>query len=187
MAETDTNVNSYMEQFTNADTVIPENGVRLLSLDGGGIKGISTLIVLDAIMTQIKEIEIERGISTSEEERLPRDYFELAAGTSTGGLIALMLFRLNMSVSKTMEQYEKMAAKVFSPTAFGFSLHRLGAFGDWLGEGVLVFKTLFEKAQFSDGPLKETIAAVVTEFGIDKEDRASGGDAPLVHPQAGNM
>jgi hypothetical protein len=70
---------------------------RLLSLDGGGVKGISSLLILDAIMHQIREKENASIKIPDLSERLPVDYFSLAAGTSTGGLIALMLFRLRMS------------------------------------------------------------------------------------------
>ena len=83
---------------------------KLLSLDGGGVKGISSLVILQAIMEAVKEKEIKEKVNMSDEERLPRDYFHLAAGTSTGGLIALMLFRLNMSTSDAIVAYQDMAS-----------------------------------------------------------------------------
>jgi len=47
---------------------------------------------------------------------------------------------------------------------------------------VLLFKTVFEKAQFSNVPLIETIDKVVKTFGVDDNDRNLGGMAPLKHP-----
>ncbi|KAK3080620.1 hypothetical protein LTS18_014701 [Coniosporium uncinatum] len=47
----------------------------LLSLDGGGIKGISSLLILNAVMTRVRAIE-GRDL---EQERLPKDYFDLEA------------------------------------------------------------------------------------------------------------
>jgi patatin-like phospholipase/acyl hydrolase len=91
----------------------PEQGVNLLALDGGGVKGISTLIILQAIMERVKDYEIENKLNPSRDTRDPVDYFHLAAGTSTGGIIALMLFRLRMSVQKTIDEYEKIGPKVF--------------------------------------------------------------------------
>lgn len=47
--------------------------------DGGGIRGLSTLKILEEIMENIRQIE---GL---QEVPLPRDYFDVIGGTSTGG------------------------------------------------------------------------------------------------------
>jgi len=67
-----------------------EKPARILSLDGGGVRGISALFILKEIMRQIA-----RG-RNQEATPLPCEYFDLICGTSTGGLIALMLGRLRM-------------------------------------------------------------------------------------------
>ena len=92
-------------------------GARLLSLDGGGIKGISSLLVLKSIMDIVKEIEKKNGANKSDDPRLPVDYFHLAAGTSTGGIIALMLIRLRMSVDDAITEYNIIGPKVFGELA----------------------------------------------------------------------
>jgi hypothetical protein len=94
-----------------------KEGAKLLSLDGGGIKGISSLIILKAIMDKVKEIEIKNQWNTSDKARLPVDYFHLTAGTSTGGIIALMLIRLRMSVEDAIKEYNIIGPKVFGTTA----------------------------------------------------------------------
>lgn len=66
---------------------------RVLSLDGGGVRGLSSLLILREIMQ-----EIQRQIG-AEDTPLPCQYFDLIGGTSTGGLIAIMLGRLRMVVS----------------------------------------------------------------------------------------
>lgn len=86
---------------------------KLLSLDGGGVRGISSMIILKAIMDKVKELEQAAGVG-GDGERLPCDYFDLAGGTSTGGLAALMLFRLEMKVSEVIKKYDSMAASIFS-------------------------------------------------------------------------
>jgi patatin-like phospholipase/acyl hydrolase len=43
----------------------------------------------------------------------PSDVFDAVAGTSTGGLIAIMLGKLHMSVAECIEQYHTMAEALF--------------------------------------------------------------------------
>ncbi|EKM81516.1 hypothetical protein AGABI1DRAFT_83008 [Agaricus bisporus var. burnettii JB137-S8] len=44
----------------------------------------------------------------------PCDYFDLIGGTSTGGIIALMLGRLRMDVDTAIKNYDDLAKQVFS-------------------------------------------------------------------------
>jgi len=63
---------------------------RALTFDGGGVRGLSSLLILREIMETI-----ERQ-TDADETPLPCEYFDLIGGTSTGGLIAIMLGRLGM-------------------------------------------------------------------------------------------
>jgi uncharacterized protein len=54
---------------------------RILSLDGGGIRGILTLEYLSAIEGMLKK-------RSSRDDFLLCDYFDLIGGTSTGSIIA---------------------------------------------------------------------------------------------------
>ncbi|KAH8600184.1 beta-lactamase/transpeptidase-like protein [Bisporella sp. PMI_857] len=83
--------------------------LRLLSLDGGGIRGISALLILESIMEKIRDDE---GL---DQTPLPCKYFDLIGGTSTGGIIAIMLGRLEMSVDVCIRSYKTVAAKAFIP------------------------------------------------------------------------
>ena len=67
---------------------------RILSLDGGGVRGLSSLLILREVMEEIGRR------SPSLDPLLPCQYFDLIGGTSTGGLIAIMLGRLRMVVSQ---------------------------------------------------------------------------------------
>ena len=73
-----------------ADTPQMKHIPRILSLDGGGVRGLSTLLILRDIM---EEIGRRTGMSPAAK---PSDYFDLIGGTSTGGLIAIMLGLLGM-------------------------------------------------------------------------------------------
>jgi len=44
---------------------------------------------------------------------LPADYFDLIIGTSTGGILALMLGRLRMPIRVCMDKYRTLSVKVF--------------------------------------------------------------------------
>lgn len=66
---------------------------RILSLDGGGVRGLSSLLILRDVME-----EIGRRTKAAQTP-LPCQYFDLIGGTSTGGLIAIMLGRLAMVTS----------------------------------------------------------------------------------------
>ncbi|KAI9833509.1 MAG: hypothetical protein M1819_003668 [Sarea resinae] len=108
----------------NAIYAEPVGPVNLLALDGGGIRGISELLILDEIM---RRIQCDQNLP---ELPKPCDYFDLIGGASTGGywqprpysnctdskhsLIAIMLGRLRMSTREALAQYSLVAARVFS-------------------------------------------------------------------------
>ncbi|TKA49859.1 hypothetical protein B0A49_13135 [Cryomyces minteri] len=98
----------------------------VLSFDGGGIRGYSSLLILEAIIEKIREVEgnydnrCNRSqnaplISSTAQERvpLPCHYFDNVFGTSTGGLIAIMLGRLRMTVKNCLIEYKTLGKKVF--------------------------------------------------------------------------
>ncbi|KAG8982224.1 hypothetical protein FRB90_006947, partial [Tulasnella sp. 427] len=75
--------------------------LRLLSFDGGGVRGLISLIILDHIMHNIAP------------NTKPCDYFDLIGGTSTGGLIAIMLGRLRMSIPDCIKAYSELSKNIF--------------------------------------------------------------------------
>lgn len=50
---------------------------------------------------------------------LPKDHFGIAGGTSSGGLIALMLFRFGMGTTVAIEKFETIVTDIFSPRIGG--------------------------------------------------------------------
>lgn len=81
--------------------------LHLLALDGGGIRGVSMLLILDQILRRVQH---DKHLSS-----LPRpcEYFYLIGGTSTGGLIALMLGRLRMTTEEALRKYNEIAGALF--------------------------------------------------------------------------
>ncbi|KAJ6030963.1 tetratricopeptide repeat domain-containing protein [Penicillium canescens] len=81
--------------------------LRVLSLDGGGVRGLSSLLILRRIMYNIQPTDdLYRIIK-------PYDVFDMICGTSTGGLIAIMLGRLRMGIQETIDAYLSLAKDVF--------------------------------------------------------------------------
>jgi len=70
--------------------------LRILTLDGGGVRGLSEVLILKYLMARLKHIQ-EKTLNIKV-DRLPEPwkYFDLICGTSTGGLLAIMLGRLRM-------------------------------------------------------------------------------------------
>lgn len=78
-------------------------GVRILTLDGGGIRGIVELEVLR---------EIERALG----DKLPiQQFFDLIVGTSTGGIIALGLGVEQWRVDTCISKFTRLVREAFTP------------------------------------------------------------------------
>lgn len=55
--------------------------VKLLSIDGGGVRGLSALVLLEQLM----EVANEKRIGSNLEPQEPWEMFDMIGGTSTGG------------------------------------------------------------------------------------------------------
>lgn len=60
---------------------LDDTGYCLLSLDGGGVRGLSTLYILQGIINRLNYMREEAGLRP----RKPCEIFDLIGGTSTGG------------------------------------------------------------------------------------------------------
>ncbi|GAW26584.1 putative patatin-like phospholipase [Rosellinia necatrix] len=86
--------------------------LRILSLDGGGVRGYSMLIILQELMHRTY-VEIEGKAPRRDQIPKPCDHFDLIVGTGTGGLIAIMLGRLRLDIEQCKELYVEMTRMVF--------------------------------------------------------------------------
>ncbi|RYP47753.1 hypothetical protein DL768_006221 [Monosporascus sp. mg162] len=86
---------------------MPGDRIRLLALDGGGVRGLSSLIILQQLMATVDPDSPPK----------PCDYFDMIGGTSTGGIIAIMLGRLRMTVDECINSYVFLSEEVFEKKA----------------------------------------------------------------------
>lgn len=63
---------------------VDEGGLCLLSLDGGGVRGLSTLYILKNLMAKLAHERYGDSVSVHPPIK-PCEVFDLIGGTSTGG------------------------------------------------------------------------------------------------------
>ncbi len=89
----------------NQKGISMDNRFKILSLDGGGIRGYLSLLIL----TDIEEFLNEQN----NDQKAIGERFDLIAGTSTGAIIAGLLAK-GVTAKKALSLYEKDIPKVFS-------------------------------------------------------------------------
>ncbi|KAH7904535.1 acyl transferase/acyl hydrolase/lysophospholipase [Hygrophoropsis aurantiaca] len=80
----------------------------VLSIDGAGFRGFTCLITLHYLMTLLPPNAA--GGTTR-----PCQVFDVICGTSTGGLIAILLGRLGLDCLTAMSVYKQLVAALFAP------------------------------------------------------------------------
>ena len=78
---------------------------KILSIDGGGIKGVYSARILQQFEAELQKRNDDPDIRIV-------DYFDLVCGTSTGGLIALAI-SLRTPMEKICRFYEEHGSKIF--------------------------------------------------------------------------
>ncbi|CAG9989711.1 unnamed protein product, partial [Clonostachys byssicola] len=84
---------------------------RVLCLDGGGIRGLSEILILKEIMLQVR---INNGLDYTPE---PYQCFDFICGTSTGGLVAVLLGRLGKTLDECEELFRKLGSEIFESSS----------------------------------------------------------------------
>ncbi|KAG6914651.1 hypothetical protein DXG01_016109 [Tephrocybe rancida] len=78
----------------------PNQTKRILVIDGGGFRAYGSLLVLQDVMKAVE--------SRARQALRPCDVFDLICGTSTGGLIAVLLGRLGLDCATAIEVYKEL-------------------------------------------------------------------------------
>ncbi|KAF2809299.1 FabD/lysophospholipase-like protein [Mytilinidion resinicola] len=116
-------------------TLASTTGLCLLALDGGGRQ--------------------QAGLSSVN----PCEVFDLIGGTSAGGLIAITLGRLEMTVEACIAAYEELMKAIFEKKSSRLPV-------GWSGR---------TKAQFDSGKLRKAIEKVIRDSGASIEDLFNDG------------
>ncbi|PGH18020.1 hypothetical protein AJ80_04643 [Polytolypa hystricis UAMH7299] len=134
--------------------------LRVLSLDGGGVRGYSMLILLQELMYRTY-VECEGKAPRRDQIPKPCEHFDLIVGTGTGGLIALMLGRLRLDLETCKDVYVRMTKRVFET--------------DKTFAGIPYRSTLFKASK-----LEEAIRHCVREHTVSEEE----GNDGTIHPSS---
>ncbi|KAI9675964.1 MAG: hypothetical protein M1829_003202, partial [Trizodia sp. TS-e1964] len=129
------------------------DGLCVLSLDGGGVRGLSSLLILKALMAKVNS---ERGKDNLPAVK-PCELFDMMGGTSTGGIIAIMLGRLEMDVEDCIKAYTKMFKTVFSKKNLPLSI--------WLKI----------KGRFKSSVLEECVREILKDYGLSGAEPLNDG------------
>ncbi|KAL9628781.1 MAG: hypothetical protein Q9204_005667 [Flavoplaca sp. TL-2023a] len=162
----DVNIDRFQTLTVNNEETSPSQdrgpvdttGLCLLSLDGGGVRGLSTLYILKSIFRQLNH---ERSITHLPPVK-PCDVFDLIGGTSTGGLLALMLGRLKMDVDECISCYTELMRRIFATRTSRIPVA-------WRGK---------TEGRFDSSTLRSAIEEVITKYGFSKREPLEEQNAP---------
>lgn len=153
--------------------------ITVLSIDGGGVRGIIPSIVLSRLESVLQELE------NNPEVRIA-DYFEFIAGTSTGGLITAMLTapaddkkRPLFSAEEIIDLYKEKSKIIFrkEPTDEATTMSNVDKRGilSWqkISQATLKLAKLILLPKYDGRDLKETIKECLRNEPLRNEPRIS--------------
>lgn len=112
----------------------------------------------------------------------PQDVFQLVAGTSTGGLIALMLGKMGMTVKDCITQYEKLSKQVFGKKHFRAMITGGLAPAKYSGKRLQkCVQTLLSDQKLSENMSMKHEADEVAWYVLNRLERCSKHLSPLSH------
>lgn len=141
------------------DQASPPKMRKILSLDGGGVRGLSIILILKHLMHNLNR---KRGVPVQ-----PWEEFDMIGGTSTGGIIAIMLGRLHMSLDECEMAYKEMSRKIFTSTTRHFPDPRR------------MYDYLCADAKFKAKPLEDTVRDVLRAKNMVEDELLKDTDKDL--------
>ncbi|KAF1960040.1 FabD/lysophospholipase-like protein [Byssothecium circinans] len=135
---------------------------KVLCLDGGGVRGLASLMIVKHLMDRLESL---RGGRLE-----PWQEFDMIAGTSTGGLIAIMLGRLKMTVNESIEAYKTLSRRIFTPVRSRGNI------------GGRALTTLRAEGKFESEPLEQVVKEMCRDHRLSEAElfKDDSDDAPKV-------
>lgn len=137
-------LNLELLRFGSRDILQTSRGIKILSLDGGGLRGLFSLHILKYIIQKLHyssdEIATRKFISK----------FDLICGTSTGSIIAMGLLK-GKSIDYMINLYKTIGTSIFSGNPYLYSPFRYARYfygSGYYNSGIL--KELLQKEYGSD-------------------------------------
>ena len=130
---------------------------KILSLDGGGVRGLSIIIILRHLMRNLNR---KRGVEVQ-----PWEEFDMIGGTSTGGIIAIMLGRLRMSLEECETAYKTLSSEIFRAR----SRHS--------ADPRRIYDFLEANGKFNPQPLEESVRNILGDHHLAEDELLQDSDA----------
>ncbi|MEO8233778.1 MAG: patatin-like phospholipase family protein [Flavobacterium sp.] len=137
--------------------------IRILSLDGGGIRGIISCVILKFIEEQLQVLD--------NPEAKIGDYFDLIAGTSTGGILASIILlpdekgKAKFSVQEALDLYAEKGDTIFDVSFWRKIINPFGLFNEKISETNLEKQI---KEVFGNIEIKDFIKpSLITSYDIE--------------------
>lgn len=113
-----------------------QRGLRILSLDGGGSRGMVAVTMLSCLLEKVGGAEVA-------------DSFDMVAGTSTGGIIAFLTGLKRETSTQAVERYNQLIKQIFVKSALSTPLmllttasydesHFMGILSRILGDSIML-------------------------------------------------
>ena len=110
-----------------------QKGLRILSLDGGGSRGMTAVTAVQSLLEQAG-----RGADVS-------DVFDMVVGTSTGGIIAFLTGLRRESSVQAVERYNQLIKQIFVKSALSTTM------------------MLFTTASYDESPFMNVLSAILKD------------------------
>ena len=117
--------------------------LKILTIDGGGLQAVSTLLILNQLL---KSIAIQNGVPNRKPR--PCDVFDTIAGIGTGGWLAILLGRFRMDITSCLHEWYKITNRI-TPRSKTEELRM----------------RLFQQCYFDPGRLTEQIDRLIQLYG----------------------
>lgn len=91
----------------SAPNASPSKPLKILTIDGGGLQAISTLLILDELLSTIA-----RSNGVHHRKPRPCDVFDTIAGIGAGGWLAILLGRFHLDITACLSEWYKITQSI---------------------------------------------------------------------------